>query len=51
MARTCSKCGKKQFREIDRETNTQGKTYVLLECASCKRSIILPQEEADKATG
>jgi predicted nucleic-acid-binding Zn-ribbon protein len=48
---TCPQCGKTHFVEVDRETDVRGKTYVLLECAGCKRCVILPEPEAKKAAG
>lgn len=47
----CSKCGKETWAEVDRETDVRGKTYVLVECADCKRCVILPDHEAAKAVG
>jgi len=47
----CSNCGKKQWAEVDRETDVKGNTYVLLECTDCKRCVILPESEAQKNLG
>ena len=48
---TCSRCGKTKFAEVTRESDTQGKTYVLIECAGCQRCVILPEAEAREALG
>jgi len=39
----CAQCGKETYKAVDRETNVNGKTYVLLECENCKRCIIVPE--------
>ena len=37
---TCIRCAKGTYAEIDRETDFQGRTFVLFECGQCQSLVI-----------
>ena len=48
MAVKCSDCGEGSYKVIDRETDSKGRTFLLLECQKCARTIIVPAEERNE---
>ena len=45
MAVKCAECNAESYKEVDAETDVQGRSFVLLECEKCTRTIIVPKEE------
>ena len=45
MAIKCSKCNEATYKVVDTETDVQKRSFVLLECQKCSRTIIVPEEE------
>jgi hypothetical protein len=45
MAIKCAECDAETYEVVDSETDVKGKTFVLLECRNCKRSVIVPREQ------
>jgi hypothetical protein len=45
MAIKCAECNADTYEVVDSETDVKGKTFVLLECHKCKRSVIVPREQ------
>ncbi len=45
MAIVCPECKKSTYKAVDTETDVKGRTFILLECEKCKRTIIVPEKE------
>ena len=43
MAIQCAECNEETYEAVDTETDVKGRSFVLLECRKCRRSIIVPQ--------
>ena len=49
MSLNCTECNKPTYKAVETETDTQGRSFVLLECKKCARRIIVPKEEWEKS--
>ena len=45
MAIQCSVCKADTYKAVDTETDVQNRTFVLLECEKCSRTIIVPEKD------
>jgi hypothetical protein len=45
MAIKCAECDADTYEAVDAETDVKGKSFVLLECRKCKRSVIVPRAQ------
>lgn len=45
MSLQCSECKEAAYEAVDRETDVQGHSYVLLKCRKCERSVIVPEKD------
>jgi hypothetical protein len=43
MAILCAECNAETYEAVDTETDAKGRSFVLLECRKCRRSIIVPK--------
>ena len=43
MAIKCAECNEETYEAVDTETDAKGRSFVLIECRKCRRSIIVPQ--------
>jgi len=49
MAIKCPECNEETYETVDSETDVKGKSFVLLECRKCRRSVIVPREQWQQA--
>ncbi len=47
MAIKCTECNEESYKAVDRETDVQGRRFVLLECEKCSRTIIVPEADSN----
>ena len=47
MAVKCTKCNAESYKAVDTETDSKGRSFVLLECEKCRRTIIVTAEDWD----
>lgn len=45
MVIKCSVCNEASYKVVDSETDVQDRSFVLLECQKCSRTIIVPEAE------